>query len=195
VSQFLKFTPAPGFGAIPKEGLGGGLSGPWWGRGWLTSSVSADMGNAGTLAGKLSVPPSWATATPTVRTVAAALSAAGPEAISPAAMVEGSMLSSMPAAGMLGSAIGAGAPTVVANSGVRSRLTPLKDLKGGKSPEHLKRLVAQISEKPESVQHHTVDQEGLDSLLEQLAKKPGVHAVHLSKSGKAKTVPPDAQLG
>ncbi len=30
VSQFLKFTPAPGFGAIPKEGLGGGLTGPWW---------------------------------------------------------------------------------------------------------------------------------------------------------------------
>jgi PPE-repeat protein len=195
VSQFLKFTPAPGFGAIPKEGLGGGLTGPWWGRGWLTSSVSADMGNAGTLAGKLSVPPSWATATPTIRTVAAALSAGGPEAVSPAAMVEGSMLSSMPAAGMLGSAIGAGVPTVVANSGVRSRLTPLKDLKGSKSPEQLKRLVAQISEKPESVQHHTVDQDGLDGLLEQLAKKPGVHAVHLSKSGKAKVVPPDAQLG
>jgi PPE-repeat protein len=194
VSQFLKFTPAPGFGAIPKEGLGGGLTGPWWGRGWLTSSVSADMGNSGTLVGKLSVPPSWATATPTVRTVAAALSAAGPEAVSPAAIAEGSMLSSMPAAGMLGSAIGAGAPTVVANSGVRGRLTPIKDLKGNQSPEQLKRLVAQISEKPESVQHHTVDQDGLDSLLEQLAKKPGVHAVHL-KGGKAKVVPSDSQLG
>ena len=195
VSQFLKFTPAPGYGLIPKEGLGGGLTGPWWGRGWLTSSVSADMGNSGTLVGKLSVPPSWATATPAVRTVAAALSAAGPEAVSPAAIAEGSMLSSMPAAGMLGSAIGAGAPTVVANSGVRGRLTPLKDLKGNQSPEQLKRLVAQISEKPESVQHHTVDQDGLDSLLEQLAKKPGVHAVHLSKSGKAKVVPTDSQLG
>ena len=195
VSQFVKFTPAAGFGAIPKEGLGGGLTGPWWSRGWLTSSVSADMGNSGTLAGKLSVPPSWATATPTVRTVAAALSASGPEAVSPAAIAEGSMLSSMPAAGMLGSAIGAGAPTVVANSGVRGRLTPLKDLKGNQSPEQLKRLVAQISEKPESVQHHTVDQDGLDSLLEQLAKKPGVHAVHLSKSGKAKVVSPDSQLG
>ena len=102
-------------------------------------------------------------------------------------------VSSMPAAGMLGSAIGAGAPTVVANSGVRGRLTPLKDLKGKQSPEQLKRLVAQISEKPESVQHHTVDQDGLDSLLEQLAKKPGIHAVHLSKGGKAKVVPSDAQ--
>lgn len=196
VSQFLKFTPAPGFGALPKEGLGAGLTGPWWGRGWLTSSVSADMGNAGTLVGKLSVPPSWATATPAIRTVAAALSAAGPEAVPAAAIAEGSMFSSMPAAGMLGAAIGSGAPTVVANSGVRGRLTPLKDLKNKQSPEQLKRLVAQISEKPESVQHHTVDQHGLDSLLEQLAKKPGVHAVHLSKKGgKAKVLPPDAQLG
>jgi PPE-repeat protein len=194
VSQFVKFTPTAGYGAIPKEGLGGGLTGPWWRRGWLTSSVSADMGNSGTLVGNLSVPPSWATATPTVRTVAAALSAAGPEAVTPAAIAEGSMLSSMPAAGMLGSAIGAGAPTVVANSGVRNRLTPIKDLKGNKSPEQLKRLVAQISEKPETVQHHTVDQEGLDSLLEQLAKTPGVHAVHL-KGGKAKVAPSDSQLG
>jgi PPE-repeat protein len=195
VSQFLKFTPAPGFGALPKEGLGAGLTGPWWGRGWLTSSVSADMGNAGTLVGKLSVPPSWATATPSIRTVAAALSASGPEAVPAAAIAEAGMFSSMPAAGMLGSAIGAGAPTVVANSGVRGRLTPLKDLKNKQSPEQLKRLVAQISEKPESVQHHTVDQDGLDGLLEQLAKKPGVHAVHLSKGGKAKVLPPDTQLG
>jgi PPE-repeat protein len=194
VSQFLKFAPAPAFGAVPKEGLGGGLTGPWWGRGWLTSSVSADMGKAGTLAGKLSVPPSWASATPAVRTVAAALSASGPEAVSAAAIAEGSMFSSMPAAGMLGSAIGAGAPTVAANSGVRSRLTPLKDLKNKQSPEQLRRLVAQISEKPESVQHHTVDQEGLESLLEQLAKKPGVHAVHL-KGSKSKVVPSDAHSG
>ena len=192
VSQFLQFSPAPGFGAIPKEGLGGGLTGPWWGRGWLTSSVSADMGNAGTLVGKLSVPPSWATATPAIRTVAAALSAAGPETVPAAAIAEAGMFSSMPAAGMLGSAIGAGAPTVVANSGVRGRLTPLKDLKNKQSPEQLKQLVAQISEKPESVQHHTVDQDGLDSLLEQLSKKPGIHAVHLSKGGKAKVVPSDA---
>lgn len=195
ISQFLKFAPAPGYGALPKEGLGGGLSGPWWGRGWLTSSVSAEMGNAGTLVGKLSVPPSWATATPAIRTVAAALSAAGPEAVPAAALGEGGLLGELSMAGMLGSAMGSGAPTVVANTSMRGRLTPLKDLKNKQSPEQLKRLVAQISEKPESVQHHTVDQDGLDSLLEQLAKKPGIHAVHLSKGGKAKVLPPDAQLG
>ena len=74
-------------------------------------------------------------------------------------------------------------------------MTPIKDLKDKHSPEQLKRLVAQISEKPESVQHHTVDQEGLDSLLEQLAKKPGIHAVHLKKGDKPQVVPSDAQLG
>ena len=56
-------------------------------------------------------------------------------------------------------------------------------------------LVAQISEKPESVQDHTVDQEGLDSLLEQLSKKPGIHEVRLSNGDKPKVVPSDAQLG
>jgi hypothetical protein len=124
--------------------------------------------------------------------VAAALSEAGPEAVPAAALGEGSLLSSMSAAGMLGSALGAGAPSALSGTRVRGRLTPLKDLKDATSPEKLKRLVAQISEKPESVQHHRVDQEGLDSLLEQLAKKPGIHAVHLKR--KSKVVPSDAQL-
>jgi PPE-repeat protein len=199
VSQFLKFTPAPGFGLPPKTGLGGGLLGPWYGRGWLTSSVTASMGDSGTLVGKLSVPPSWAAATPAVRTVAEALSAAGSDVVPAAALGEVGLFSSMSMAGMLGSAIGAGTPTLVSASSIRGRITPLKDLKdlkdakGKNSPEQLKRMVAQISEKPESVQHHTVDQEGLDSLLEQLAKRPGVHAVHLTKGGKSKVVPSDGQ--
>jgi PPE-repeat protein len=198
VSQFLKFAPSPGLGAIPKEALGGGLGigTPNWTRGWLTSATSpveAHWGR-GVLVGSLSVPPSWATATPAVRMVAAALSAAGADAVPAAALGEGGLLGSMSLAAMLGSAMGAGAPDIVKGSGVRGRLTPLKDLKNATSPEKLKSLVAQISEKPESVQHHTVDQEGLDSLLEQLAKKPGIHAVHLAKKGN-KIVPTDAQLG
>jgi PPE-repeat protein len=194
LSQFLKFAPPVAYGALPKDALGAGLGALGFGRGTLYSAVSASMGNAGTLVGKLSIPPSWATATPAIRTVAAALSAAGPDAVPAAALGEGSLLSSMSVAGMLGSALGAGGPTV-ARAGVRGRLTPIKDLKDKQSPEQLKRLVAQISEKPESVQHHTVDQQGLDSLLEQLAKKPGIHAVHLSKGDKSKVVPSEAQLG
>jgi PPE-repeat protein len=186
VSQFLKFAPAPGFALPPKEALGGGLLGPWYGRGWLTSSVSASMGDSGSLVGKLSVPPSWATATPAVRTVAAVLSAAGPRAVPAAALGQAGLFSSMSAAGMLGSAIGAGAPVTLPDSGVRSRLAPVKDVRSRQSPEQLTRLVAQISEKPESVQHYTVDQEGLDKLLEELAKKPGIHAVHLSHGSTPK---------
>ena len=194
MSQWLKFAPSAAYGALPKDALGAGLGALGFGRGTLYSAVSAGMGNAGTLVGKLSVPPSWATATPAIRTVAAALSAAGPDAVPAAALGEGSLLSSMSVAGMLGSAMGSGGPTVV-RAGVRGRMTSIKDLKDKKSPEQLKRLVAQISEKPESVQHHTVDQEGLDSLLEQLSKKPGIHAVHLKKGDKPKVVPSEAQLG
>jgi PPE-repeat protein len=195
VSQWLKFSPPVGYGALPKDALGAGLGPLGFGRGTLYNAVSGGMGNAGTLVGKLSVPPSWAAATPAIRTVAAALSAAGPEAVPAAALGEGGLLSSMSAAGMLGSALGAGAPSAVGRVGVRGRITPLKDLKDKNSPEHLKRVVAQISEKPESVQHHNVDQEGLDALLEQLSKKPGIHAVHLKKGDKPQVVPSDAQLG
>lgn len=193
VSQFLKFAPKPGAvaGALPKDALGAGLV-PHWGRGTLFNAVQGGMGNAGTLVGKLSVPPSWAVNTPAVRMVASALSAAGPEAVPAAALGEGGLFSSMSLAGMLGSAMGAGGPTVAARSGVRGHIKPLKDLKDRQSPEKLQRLVAQISEKPESVQHHSVDQAGLDSLLEQLAKKPGIHAVHLKKGDKAKVVPSEA---
>ena len=179
-SQFLKFAPhAAAIGGASQRRAGGRAWGVALAAGARCSTrYRASMGNAGTLVGKLSVPPSWATATPAIRTVAAALSAAGPEAVPAAALGEGGLFSSMSLAGMLGSALGAGGPTAVARAGVRGRITPLKDLKDEHSPEQLKRLVAQISEKPESVQHHNVDQEGLDSLLEQLAKKPGIHAVH-----------------
>lgn len=196
VSQFLKFGPhsASGLGELPKDALGGGLT-PHWGRGWLTSAAAptANFGR-GTLVGALTVPPSWAANTPAIRTVAAALSAAGPEAVPAAELGQGGLLSSMSLAGMTGAALGAGAPGPAGRTGTHSRLTPVKDLKDLKSPEMLKRMVAQISERPDSVQHHTVDQEGLDSLLEQLAKKPGIHAVHLSKGDKS-VVPSDAQLG
>jgi PPE-repeat protein len=194
LSQWLKFAPPVGYGALPKDALGAGLGALGFGRGTLYSSVSpvAGMGNAGTLVGKLSIPPSWATSTPAIRTVAAALSAAGPEAVPEAALGQGSLFSSMGLAGMLGSAVGSGGPTV-ARAGVRNRMTPIKDLTDKQSPEQLKRLVAQISDKPETVQHHNVDQENLDALLEQLATKPGIHAVHLKKGEKSKVIPADAQ--
>ncbi|OBJ61659.1 PPE family protein [Mycobacterium sp. 1423905.2] len=200
VSQFLKFGPksAAALGELPKDALGAGLGAPHWGRGWLTSATAANPSASfgrGMLVGALTTPPSWAANTPAIQTVAAALSAAGPQAVPAAELGQGSLLSSMSLAGMVGSALGAGAPSVLPRAGARTRLTPVKDMKDLKSPDQLKRLVAQISEQPQSVQHHTVDQEGLDSLLEQLAKKPGIHAVHLSKGDKPRVLPSDAQLG
>ncbi|RFZ21372.1 putative PPE family protein PPE29 [Mycobacterium marinum] len=201
ISQSLKYGQKPAaFGVPPKDALGGGLGlAPNFGRGTLFGAIRPDDVTAhfgrGTLVGKLSVPPSWAAATPDIRAVAAALSAAGPDAVSAAALGQGSLLSSMSMAGMAGAALGAGAPSAVAGNAVKGGRNSLKDLKDRHSPEKLKRLIAQISEKPDSVQHHSVDQAGLDSLLEQLSKKPGVHAVHLSTGKKPKVVPSDAQLG
>jgi PPE-repeat protein len=195
VSQWLKFAPPVAYGALPKDALGAGLGALGFSRGTLFDAISPTAGFArGTLVGSLTVPPSWASSTPAIRTVAAALTAAGTQAVPAAALGEGSLFSSMGMAGMLGSAMGSGGPTVV-QAGIRNRMTPIKDLKDKNSPEHLKRLVAQISEKPETVQHHNVDQEGLDTLLEQLAKQPGIHAVHLKKK-KSKVIPTEeAQLG
>ncbi len=61
--------------------------------------------------------------------------------------------------------------------------------------EKLKQAVGQISEKSDSVQRRTVDHDGLDALLEELAKKPGIHAVHLSKGDELKVTSPDAKWG
>jgi hypothetical protein len=49
--------------------------------------------------------------------------------------------------------------------------------------ERLKRALAEMSQKPESVQHWHTDQANLDNLLGRLSKKPGIHAVHLSTKG------------
>src|SRR5271156_1196178 len=109
-SQFLKFAPHPSaLGALPKDALGAGLA-PHWGRGTLFNAVQGGMGNAGTLVGKLSVPPSWAANTPGIRMVASALSATGPEAVPAAALGEGGMLSSMSMAGVRRAATGARRP-------------------------------------------------------------------------------------
>ena len=56
VSQFLKFTPAPSFGAVPKEGLGGGLTGPWWGRG-LADQLSVGRHGKGRHGGRKAIRP------------------------------------------------------------------------------------------------------------------------------------------
>jgi hypothetical protein len=59
-----------------------------------------------------------------------------------------------------------------------------------KTSDKLKHVLAELSQKPESVQHWHTDKANLESLLEALSKKSGVHAVHVSSRDKPNTVPP-----
>lgn len=177
---------AGGANSVLATGLGSGAH--------LASSaagvVSANVGRAG-LVGAMSVPPSWATATPAIRTVAAVLSGAGENAVPAAAVSEGTLLSGMAVAGMAGSALGAAAPRALSGTGARLHCTPLKDgsTKDGESPENLQRLVAEMAEKPDNVQHWHTDSAQLESLIAKLKKKPGIHAVHLSDGEPNMTLP------
>lgn len=144
-------------------------------------AVSAGVGQAG-LVGGVSVPPSWATATPAIRTVAAVLSGPGPDAVPAAAVSEGTLLSGMALSGAAGGALGAAAAAAFGGAGARLRSTSLKGCtsKDGETPANLQRLVAEMAEKPDDVQHWYTDSADLESLVAKLRKRPGIHAVHLT---------------
>jgi PPE-repeat protein len=178
---------APGLGA-----LSAGLGSPTQVAGAAGSgaAVSADVGRAG-FVGALSVPPSWAAATPTIRLAASVLQGTGVGA-APAAVVDGSgsLFGGMALAGMAGSALGAAAPRALTEAAAKVG-RPTMD-KESQTPEKLERALAEMSQKPESVQRWHTDDAQLESLLAQLSKKPGLHAVHLKKG---KPGPPKAQWG
>jgi PPE-repeat protein len=167
----------------------------------MASEVSAGVGRAG-LVGALSVPPSWAVATPAVRLAASALQGTS-AAVAPAAAAEGggSLFSQMGLASLAGGALGGAVPRVITASAARGTDRGIDNGKAGKdgkekdTPEKLKRVLAELSEKPESVQHWHTDKANLENLLKQLSSKPGVHAVHLSSGGTKKTTPPKARWG
>ncbi|OBI43350.1 hypothetical protein A5707_05090 [Mycobacterium kyorinense] len=147
------------------------------------SAVSAGMGNAG-MVGALTVPPSWAAATPTIRLAASVLQGSGLGG-APAVIAEGpaGLFGSLALAGMAGSALGSAAPARVL-SGPAAKVGRPTAGNDAQTPDKLKRVLAEMSQKPESVQHWHTDQAQLESLLAQLSKKPGVHAVHVSGKGK-----------
>lgn len=152
------------------------------------SAVSAGVGRAG-LVGALSVPPNWAAATPTIRLAASVLQGASVGA-APAAVVNipESLLGGMALAGLAGNALGAAAAHT--RTGVVGKVGRRTVDKESPTPEKLKRALAEMSQKPESVQHWHADETQLESLLAQLSKKPGLHAVHVKKG---KPGPPKAQ--
>lgn len=154
------------------------------------AAVSASVGSAG-LAGALSVPPSWALASPTVKLAATVLECTSTGA-APAA-VSGSS-GEMALAGLAGGALGSVVPRGVTGGGVRGLGRRSSD-NDGKTPDKLKTVLAELQETPEAVQHWHTDKAHLESLLDQLSKKPGVHAVHLSSADRSKATPPRPTWG
>ncbi len=166
------------------------------------SAVSAGVGRAG-LVGALSVPPSWAAATPAVRLAATVLQGTSPVATPlVAAASQGGLLGQMALASLAGSALGGAVPRAVTGTGAKGGGPGPGDGKDGsgddkdsKTSEKLKRVLAELSQNPESVQHWHTDKANLDGLLEQLSAKPGVHAVHVSSRHTPNPTPPKPRWG
>ncbi len=156
-------------------------------------AVSAAVGGAG-LAGALSVPPSWAVASPAVKLAATVLEYTSAGAAPTIAAAASGLSGEMALAGLAGGALGGAVPRAVTGSVGRGsgRRSSEND---GKTPDKLKAVLAELQEAPEAVQHWHTDKAHLESLLDQLSKKPGVHAVHLSSADKSKATPPRVTWG
>jgi PPE-repeat protein len=163
--------------------LGAGLSSPGHlgGLGIGAKAASAALGSAHTV-GKLSVPPSWAGATPAIRLAATSLpDGAFAATAAPTMEVPLSALNQASLGSLAGGALGSPASRVVSSAGVRAKVTAPARSKG---PIPLDKVIAKLQESPDEVQHWNVDEAGLDELVAKLSTKPGIHAVHLT-DGKA----------
>jgi PPE-repeat protein len=190
ISQWKNFfIYQPWSHGVPLGSLNGGLSSPGHAAPGLGArAASAALASAQTV-GKLSVPPSWAGATPAIRLAATAL----PDSTfaATAAPTMGLPLSALNQATLgsaAGGALGSPASRVVSSTGVRAKVTAPAPTKG---PIPLDKVIAQLQEQPDQVQHWNVDEAGLDDLVARLSTKPGIHAVHLSADDKS--APPAAK--
>jgi PPE-repeat protein len=161
--------------------LNGGLSSPGHAAAGLGArAATAALGSAQTV-GKLSVPPSWAGATPAVRLAATSLpdgAFAATAAPTAATDIPLSLLNQSTMGSLTGGALGSPASRVVSSTGVRPKVLPAGER--SKGPVKLDKVIAQLQEAPDSVQHWSVDEAGLDELVARLSTKPGIHAVHLT---------------
>jgi PPE-repeat protein len=185
ISQWKNFfIYQPWSHGIGLGSLGAGLSSPGHaaGLGGLgAKAATAALGSAQTV-GKLSVPPSWAGATPAIRLAATSLpDGAFAATAAPSMEVPLSALNQASLGSLAGGALGSPASRVVASTGVRAKVvTPTR----AKGPVPLDKVIAKLQEAPDEVQHWNVDEAGLDDLVAKLSTKPGIHAVHLT-DGKA----------
>jgi hypothetical protein len=142
----------------------------------------------------LSVPPSWAGATPAIRLTSTALPSTS-LAAAPATDIPIGLFNQGTLGSLTGGALGSPAARVVSSTGVRARVTPPGER--SKAPVKLDKVIAQLQEQPDQVQHWTVDEAGLDDLVSRLSTKPGIHAVHVSADEKATATAakPESKLG
>ncbi len=184
ISQWKNFfIYQPWSHGVPLGSLNGGLSSPGHvAPGLGAKAASAALASAQTV-GRLSVPPSWAGATPAIRLAATALpdstfaATAAPTMDLPLNALNQATLGSA-----AGGALGSPASRVVSSTGVRAKVTAPARTKG---PIPLDKVIAQLQEQPDQVQHWNVDEAGLDELVARLSTKPGIHAVHLSADDKS----------
>jgi PPE-repeat protein len=176
VSQWKNFfIYAPWSAAMSKSALGAGLASPRHLAAAAARPVSAVLGSAPTV-GKLSVPASWATAAPAIRLASNALPATSVAAAA-AAGFPGDLVNEATLGSLAGGALGSPAARVVSSTGIQTRAVTGERRAG---PVKLDRIIAQLQEMPDQVQHWNVDEAGLDELVAKLRTTPGVHAVHVS---------------
>jgi PPE-repeat protein len=184
ISQWKNFfIYQPWSHGIGLGSLGAGLSSPGHlgGLGIGAKAASAALGSAHTV-GKLSVPPSWASATPAIRLAATSLpDGAFAATAAPTMEIPLSAMNQASLGSLAGGALGSPASRVVSSAGVRAKVTAPARSKG---PIPLDKVIAKLQESPDDVQHWNVDEAGLDELVAKLSTKPGIHAVHLT-DGKA----------
>lgn len=177
VSQWKNFfIYAPWSAAMAKTSLGAGLASPGHiAAGIAVKPVSAVLGTAPTV-GKMSVPPAWASAAPAIRLASTALPATSLGAAA-AADIPGSLVNEATLGSLAGGALGGPASRVVSTTGIQTRAITGERRQG---PVKLDRIIAQLQEMPEQVQHWNVDEAGLDNLVAKLRTTPGLHAVHVT---------------
>jgi PPE-repeat protein len=183
ISQWKNFfVYQPWSHGVGLGSLNGGLSSPGGHLGGVGArAATAALGSAQTI-GKLSVPPSWAGATPAIRLAATSLpDGAFAATAAPTMDIPLSALNQASLGSLTGGALGSPASRVVTSTGVRAKVTAPARTKG---PIPLDKVIAKLQESPDDVQHWNVDEAGLDELVAKLSTKPGIHAVHLT-DGKA----------
>jgi PPE-repeat protein len=193
ISQWKNFSVyQPWSHGIPLGALNGGLASPGHlAPGAGARAASAVLGNAQTV-GNLSVPPSWASATPSIRLASTALPGGASVAAAATTDIPTGLLNQGTLGSLTGGALGSPAARVVSSTGVRPRVSPGEP---GKGPVKLDRVIAHLQQQPEAVQHWTVDQAGLDDLVARLSTKPGIHAVHVCADEKAAAARPESKSG